>query len=50
MKKIIRQPTLDRIARYGPEHDVKARKGWASDEVQDSIKDFLLATFGTAER
>ena len=50
MKKIIRQPTLDRIARYGPDHDEKARKGWASDEVQASIKEFLVATFGTAER
>jgi enoyl-CoA hydratase len=50
MKKIIRQPTLDRIAKYGPDHDIKARKGWASDDVQRSIKDFLVATFGTAER
>jgi len=50
MKTIIRQPALDRIARYGEEHDAKARKGWASDEVQESIKDFLVTTFGTSER
>ena len=50
MKKIIRQPTLDRIARYGPEHDEKAKKGWSSDVVQDSIREFLLVTLGTDTR
>ncbi|HWL64740.1 MAG TPA: enoyl-CoA hydratase/isomerase family protein [Actinomycetota bacterium] len=46
MKKILRAPTLDRIARYGPEHDARARAGWASPEVRSSIEDFLDRTVG----
>lgn len=47
MKKLLRQPTLDRIARYGREHDIKARRAWASDDVQAAIRKFLVETFGT---
>lgn len=50
MKKIIRQPTLDRIAAYGADHDAKAKRGWSSDDVQDSIREFLLVTLGTDKR
>ena len=50
MKSIIRQPTLDRIASYGPEHDAKAKKGWSSEDVQESIREFLLVTLGTDTR
>lgn len=50
MKRILRAPTLERIARYGPEHDAKAKKGWASDEVQAAIREFLVTTFGSDVR
>ena len=47
MKKLLRAPTIDRIARYGAEHDAHAREGWTSDEVQQAISEFLEATFGS---
>ena len=48
MKKLLRRPTLDRIARYGAEHDSRARRAWASDDVQDAVRRFLVETFGTS--
>lgn len=47
MKKLLRAPTMDRIARYGAEHDAQAREGWTSEEVQQAISKFLEATFGS---
>ena len=46
MKKLLRAPTMDRIARYGGEHDLQAREAWTSDDVQQAISRFLVATFG----
>ena len=46
MKKLLRAPTMDRIARYGGEHDVKARAGWVSEDVKAAIARFLEKTFG----
>ena len=46
MKKLMRQPTVDRIERYSTGHDPEAARLWASDEVRASIKGFLDATVG----
>lgn len=46
MKKLVRKPALERIARYSDEHDVEAARLWASDEVRASIQQFLDATVG----
>jgi hypothetical protein len=46
MKKLIRRPALDRVARYTDEHDPEAARLWASDEVRASIEVFLERTVG----
>ena len=48
MKRLLRAPTLDRIARYAGEHDLQVRQAWTSDDVQEAISRFLVATFGSS--
>ncbi len=49
MKESLRRPVVERVA-ASSEADAKAREAWGSEEVRDSIRRFLVATFGVDKR
>lgn len=50
MKSALRRPTVERVAAHGDAHDEEAARLWSSDPVRDSIRGFLVKTFGTDAR
>jgi enoyl-CoA hydratase len=49
MKESMRRPVVERV-RASSDADAAARAAWASDEVRDSIRRFLVKTFGSDRR
>lgn len=49
-KRALVAPAVERVARYGGEHDQEVARLWASEEVQEAIRVFLDRTVGKAKR
>lgn len=49
MKEAMRRPVVERVG-AAAEADAQARAAWASEEVRDAIRRFLVKTFGTDTR
>lgn len=49
MKEALRRPVVDRVA-ASTHADAVAKAAWASEEVRDAIRRFLIKTFGTDTR
>ena len=49
MKESLRRPVVERI-KASADADAAAKKAWASDEVREAIRAFLIKTFGTDSR
>lgn len=49
-KRALRQPTVEFVESFGPINDEDAKLMWASDEMRESIRDFLVSVLGSAER
>jgi enoyl-CoA hydratase len=45
-KLLLRQPTIERSERYGPTNDLAAQKIWASEKIQNTIREYLQRTVG----
>lgn len=41
MKQLVRRPTIERVERYGPEHDPQVQSLWTDDSVRESITAFM---------
>ena len=50
IKRILRAPTIERIARMGPVIDGDVKSLWQSEDVTKSIERFLETTLGSSKR